>query len=754
MSRAFITIVRDPANPLGKQFTRDNVGKIHKISNVKSSILVAKTIRVDTHARMAEVLKEVSNDPQAAIVNSYFPGTEDGQEFVILSTKEAHKRLGIPQHDRHRQLGEHQVTLNGKQYPAFLRLKENMRPSAWVLFDRDVDEHTPQAYAAKSFEEWVKTMAKFIPGFDTITYILAASTSSRVLLDGKPVGAGNGHLWMKVENSDDIERFRNAALLAAIKAGVVWTKNRMSRTTPGTVVGHSLATIVDFCVLVAGRLVFVGMPVADANFVVAPQSLVIHQGTHDMLNTELVVLDDPATIRALTRKAGVEMGIHRSASGLVSVVNDLTLDTEIETDVLGTITVRAYLVLGLKKIRCQTPFRDSNSFAAFIALDSRGNPFVYDIGTNTTHRLVDASFDDFEPCDYEVIDGQAPVSAAPNPFEKFSLLGYSKDIEKQAGDEKMLLGNVAVLGQLTVFYADPNTGKTLIVIYLLIAAIRAGRVKAKQVFYINVDDNLNGLVHKLRVAEAFGFHMVADGHQGFKVTDFIGTLTEMIEQDQAHGVVIILDTLKKFSNLMDKAHTTGFNKILRRFVMKGGTVIALAHTNKKRDPDGKPIYAGTSDVVEDFDCAYLMIGQTEPKFADKKVVQFENIKRRGNVALTATYTYSIASNQTYDQLLASVEEIAEVQFLSLDSNMDIIAEKAIIHAIVDLIGSGTNTKMALADAAAARAGISKRKATQVLEKYTGTDPAFSKWTFAVKDRGAKVYALLPEFGAGTEGDQA
>ena len=295
---------------------------------------------------MAEVLKEVSDDTHAAIINSYFPGTEDGQEFVILSTKEAHKRLGIPQHDRHRQLGEHQVTLNGKQYPAFLRLKENMRPSAWVLFDRDVDEHTPQAYAAMSFEEWIKTMAKFIPGFDTITYILAASTSSRVLLDGKPVGAGNGHLWMKVENSDDIERFRNAALLAAIKAGVVWTKNRMSRTTPGTVVGHSLATIVDISVLVAGRLVFVGMPVADANFVVAPQSLVIHQGTHDMLNTELVVLPDPTTVRALTRVAGIEMNIQMGKNGLSSTANDLTWDTEVETESFGTITVRTYIALG------------------------------------------------------------------------------------------------------------------------------------------------------------------------------------------------------------------------------------------------------------------------------------------------------------------------------------------------------------------------------------------------------------------------
>ena len=505
-------------------------------------------------------------------------------------------------------------------------------------------------------------MAKFIPGFDTITYILAASTSSRVLLDGQPVGAGNGHLWMMAKNPDDIERFRSAALLAAIKAGVVWTKNRMSRTTPGTVVGHSLATIVDFCVLVAGRLVFVGMPVADANFVVAPQSLVIHQGTHDMLNTELVVLDDREAIRTVTRNAGVEMDVRSSASGLVTVANDLTWDTEVETESFGTITVRTYVKLAIKgKLRCQTPFRDSSSFAAFIALDTRGNPFVYDIGTNTTHRLVDDKFEEFETCDYEIIEGEVAPAMPPNPFEKFSLLGKSGEIAKMVDGEQMLLGNLAVLGQLTVFYADPGTGKTLIVIFLLIDAIRRGRVKATQVFYINVDDNLNGLLQKLRIAEEYGFHMVADGHEGFKVSVFIATLMEIIEQGQAHGVVLILDTLKKFANLMDKAHSTNFNKLLRRFGMCGGTVIALAHTNKKRDSEGKPIHAGTSDVLEDFDCGYLMMERKGAESAGQKVIVFENIKRRGNVVLTAAYAYSTEPDQTYDQLLASVQEVNDIE---------------------------------------------------------------------------------------------
>jgi hypothetical protein len=50
--------------------------------------------------------------------------------------------------------------------------------------------------------------------------------------------------------------------------------------------------------------------------------------------------------------------------------------------------------------------------------------------------------------------------------------------------------------------------------------------------------------------------------------------------------------------------------------------------------------------------------------------------------------------------------------------------------------------MLLAEAAAERAGVSKRKALQIIEKYTGDSPSEHRWTFTVGARGAKVYVLL------------
>jgi hypothetical protein len=72
---------------------------------------------------------------------------------------------------------------------------------------------------------------------------------------------------------------------------------------------------------------------------------------------------------------------------------DLALDTELETQRHSILTVVEAIKLpdfvGSGKLRCQSPFRDSDSFAAFLALGSDGKPFVYDSGTGTKHWLND-----------------------------------------------------------------------------------------------------------------------------------------------------------------------------------------------------------------------------------------------------------------------------------------------------------------------------------------------------------------------------
>lgn len=400
-----ITFVRDPDHFLGKRFDTNPDGSISKSSNVRLSFGIAVQHHVPTHGALVELLNSVGGDPHAAIINASFAGVEIGEEFIILSEKEIEKWLGIATGDRERQQGVHTIEYNGKPIKAVGRFKENVRPSNWQLLDRDVDSHTPEKYVGLTTGAWLSALASIIPGVDKVSYVETPSSSSRVSREGKPVGQGNGHIWMYVNDPDDIERFRSGIIILAAQADMTWLKPRYSSTEEGKVVGNSLTTIIDPSVFSPERLVFDGQPTASAEFTVSPLNAVVHQREHVALDTVVATLPDAKTIKEITRKAGVVMSVRMGSNGLKCTTNDLTLDSEIETKPFGIITVRELIKQGTtEKIRCQTPFRASESWAAFYSVNPDGIPFVYDNGTCTTHWL-----NEFEAEDVKLIPATAVV---------------------------------------------------------------------------------------------------------------------------------------------------------------------------------------------------------------------------------------------------------------------------------------------------------------------------------------------------------
>ena len=361
------------------------------------------------------------------------------------------------------------------------------------------------------------------------------------------------------------------------------------------------------------------------------------------------------------------------------------------------------------------------------------------------HEVCDAIEPQFEVCEYEVIRQieQRPMepSESGHPLSRYSLKGKSEFLEREAVQQKPLLGNLALMGQSTVFYAAPNTGKTLITLWLLSRAIEAGLIEPSRVFYINVDDSQAGVAEKLRLAEKHDFHILADGNCGFRANGFLDDLNELIATNRCNGIVIILDTLKKFTDVMDKRISTGFSKVIRRFVMRGGTCIALAHVNKNSGADGRPVYAGTTDILEDADCAYTLrvIDNPDPQL---KVVEFDNIKRRGNVCLRAAYGFSNVPGLSYFDLLQSVRPLDDAEVTSMYQSAAINADAEVIEAICACIREGIVTKMQLADAATARSDVSRRSVLKIIDRYTGNDPLVHLWNYAVGDRGAKTYRII------------
>ena len=77
----------------------------------------------------------------------------------------------------------------------------------------------------------------------------------------------------------------------------------------------------------------------------------------------------------------------------------------------------------------------------------------------TIHKMLTdkgINFDEkFEICGYEVINPDELPATDCNPFDRYSLRGKSAEIEKNAVEEKLLLGQIALQGQITVLYAPP-----------------------------------------------------------------------------------------------------------------------------------------------------------------------------------------------------------------------------------------------------------------------------------------------------------
>ena len=227
------------------------------------------------------------------------------------------------------------------------------------------------------------------------------------------------------------------------------------------------------------------------------------------------------------------------------------------------------------------------------------------------------------------------------------------------------------------------------------------------VYYINADDkNKRAISVKQKLLASHGIQQLAPGWNRFEPYMLPTMLKTAINDGTASNTIIILDTLKKFADLLDTKSINRLNRQLENFAAAGGTVVANGQRTKIKMSMAS-IFKGT-DVRDDWHCAWLGTPLGTENGVDR--TSFYNLKARGDVPETVTFTYRRARDD-YESMFESVERVPadEEEQNSLRARLirETELQREVVDAIKESIRSGASTKTVLIDQVRASAGESR-----------------------------------------------
>lgn len=253
-----------------------------------------------------------------------------------------------------------------------------------------------------------------------------------------------------------------------------------------------------------------------------------------------------------------------------------------------------------------------------------------------------------------------------------------------------------------VWVAPPNGGKTTI-------ATSAAADLAKdgyEVLYFNLDAGAADLKYYQGLAESSGYRLIAPLEAGTSEAHCISVITQMLEDDDLSDCVVFLDTLKKFTDVISKQNSKKFYANVRGLTIRGCTVIALAHTNKHPDSDGKLVYEGTGDLKSDFDIMMMLY----PSKSDTALTVSTEFEKERAIVKPQTFVIDSARSVKLSGDYTNTRELEHVRRQEAH-------DSEVIDFIKDLISRKPMNQSAVI-AACKDAGMGNRKPTmRVLRAY-------------------------------------
>lgn len=381
---AYMTLIYSTQpKTLGKSYKLGDDGKLTKNSVANVWEGMTKAHNAESPEQLAEVLRQVCEKRNIALMSGRFFGSQPKELVKLVTKKKLAELLGIDVADVPGGVQE----IDDQKYAA--RLKRGIELSAWVLIDADNPKGIPTEWASLNLQERLEMLEPIVPGISTCARVEYRSSSARVVKNGEEPG-GASHGWIQISDAAKVEILREHFKVHMQLIGASFPSPRFSRDK-GNVIGSEPRTVIDIAVWAPGRLVFCSRPeVLAEGYYVTDAGVKIVNPQGGPLDVSSLEIPSKAVLKRLSDKTGQDLSYAFEGNSLtVKDRSSLTWNTPIE--IKGAVrTLRAIVENppNAGKIRCETPFRASQSEAAFIRILDDGTPMLYDVGTSTSYFLA------------------------------------------------------------------------------------------------------------------------------------------------------------------------------------------------------------------------------------------------------------------------------------------------------------------------------------------------------------------------------
>ena len=363
-----------------KTYTKNADGSVSKTAAATICNAMAKSVPVKTAQDLVELLEDITESTSDVLVPSVWRGDE--QTSFQVKTKGAVAALFPDHKDALTGLKRH---ADGKLYGA--RVKDSLTNSWWILLDADNAPGMPAEWCEMSIAQRLELWKPFVPNIEKCERVELRSASSRVSEIGKAAGR-KSHAWIRISDPSKLHVLRAFIGVEMTMHGADFASPNYSRST-GEIISSTRKSVFDLAVFDAGRIVFCAKPIVKGD------SLQIHDAGIEIVNLgggalDVSNIEMPSLSRQTEYSAATSISTRMSQNGLFVSTSQTRLTWDMPIEVNGQTNTLEYWFASMgsaDKLRCEAPFRASDSQAAFIGKTVGGNPFIYDSGDSTSYYL-------------------------------------------------------------------------------------------------------------------------------------------------------------------------------------------------------------------------------------------------------------------------------------------------------------------------------------------------------------------------------